>query len=270
MAHNLVVVAPESLEEIGGRADAMVGDVVGDPARRFVPDSDKVLHGSGLVKPGEAATLSFVAPQTVGDYPFLCTVPGHWVRMNGTLHVVKDVARWVRENPDKAFGNNPLARVRPRDWKFDDLVGDLPSLSSGRDQARGKRLFVTHCGPCHRLEDTGSVVGPDLVEVSARLVPAEMLAEMLMPSEKIDDAYRGWIITLKDEEVVFGMIVERADDWVRVVENPRLDKVGVRLRHDAIEEMRPSATSTMPMGVLNPLSRDQILDLLAYVRSVKK
>ena len=112
--------------------------------------------------------------------------------------------------------------------------------------------------------------GRDPREVSARLTPAEMLAEMLMPSNKIEDAYRSWIITCKDEEVVYGMIVARTDDWIRVVENPRLDKVGVKLRRDTIEEMRPSATSTMPMGVLNPLSRDQILDLLAYVRSVRK
>ncbi|MAB87988.1 MAG: hypothetical protein CMJ90_00835 [Planctomycetes bacterium] len=270
MGHNLVIVKPRALEEIGGRADAMVGDVAGDPAHRFVPDSDKVLHHSGMVKPREAVTLSFVAPTTAGAYPYLCTVPGHWVRMNGTLHVVADVAQWVRENPEKAFGSNPLARVQPRDWKLDDLTGDLSSLASGRDGDRGKRLFATHCSPCHRLEEAGFVVGPDLIEVSARLSPAEMLAEMLMPSKKIDDAYRSWIITTRDEEVAYGVIVERTDDWIRVVENPRLDKVGVKLPRDQIAEMRPSGTSTMPMGVLNPLSRDQILDLLAYVRSVGK
>jgi uncharacterized protein len=34
-------------------------------------------------------TLTFIAPAQVGDYPYVCTFPGHWSIMNGVMKVVK-------------------------------------------------------------------------------------------------------------------------------------------------------------------------------------
>ena len=214
--------------------------------------------------------MAFLSPSNPGEYPYLCTVPGHWVRMQGVLHVVEDVEQWSRENADKIFAGQASRNVRPRNWKLSDLVGDLPNLASGRSRDRGKELFAANCRFCHRLDGVGSAdVGPDLVEASGRLEPTEMLAEILMPSKKIDEAYRSWIISCRDDEVHYGMIVEQTTEWIRVVENPRVDPVGVRVPRSTILDMHPSSTSTMPMGILNTLSREQILDLLAYGRAVE-
>ena len=98
MPHNLIIVAPGSMQEIGWAATKMVNHPVGWHGKRFVPDSDKVLHASRLVYPGESETLSFVAPKTLGAYPYLCTYPGHWIQMNGIMHVVKDVNAWSGGN----------------------------------------------------------------------------------------------------------------------------------------------------------------------------
>jgi azurin len=40
-----------------------------------------------LVNPGQTYTLTFKAPAKVGDYPYVCTFPGHWTLMNGVMHV---------------------------------------------------------------------------------------------------------------------------------------------------------------------------------------
>lgn len=88
MPHNLLISTPGSLEEIGELADEMAADPEGFD-KHFAPDSNKVLWYSKLVHSGQRAELDFVAPQP-GDYPYICTFPGHWRSMNGVMQVVAD------------------------------------------------------------------------------------------------------------------------------------------------------------------------------------
>jgi hypothetical protein len=87
MPHNLLVSKPGSLEEIGTAGGAM--PMPTDPAvKPFVPNSPLVLHATNLLKEGEIARLGFEAPAGPGEYVFVCTFPGHWVRMYGVMLVV--------------------------------------------------------------------------------------------------------------------------------------------------------------------------------------
>ena len=86
MQHNLVIVQPGALEEIGMAGNEMAKDPAGIK-KHFVPVSDKVLHATQLIDPNAGVVLRFKAPQKAGSYPFVCTFPGHWVVMNGTMVV---------------------------------------------------------------------------------------------------------------------------------------------------------------------------------------
>jgi azurin len=55
--------------------------------KHFVPDSPDVLHATPLINHEEIARLRFTAPTSAGDYPFVCTFPGHWRTMNGVMEV---------------------------------------------------------------------------------------------------------------------------------------------------------------------------------------
>ncbi|HET7217442.1 MAG TPA: plastocyanin/azurin family copper-binding protein [Vicinamibacterales bacterium] len=95
MPHNLVVGKPGSLEEIGTKGGAM--PMPTDPAataKPFVPDSPLVLHATNLVKEGDTERLGFTAPREPGEYIFVCTFPGHWVRMYGIMLVVDSLDSW--------------------------------------------------------------------------------------------------------------------------------------------------------------------------------
>ena len=52
-----------------------------------VPPVPQVLFATTLLNPGESVTVQFRAPSQPGDYPFVCTFPGHWRVMNGVLRV---------------------------------------------------------------------------------------------------------------------------------------------------------------------------------------
>jgi putative membrane-bound dehydrogenase-like protein len=55
--------------------------------RGFVPDSPNVLLASRLLNAGESAVVAFDAPAEPGEYPFVCSFPGHWVTMKGVLRI---------------------------------------------------------------------------------------------------------------------------------------------------------------------------------------
>ncbi len=86
MEHNLLIVRPGALESVGVAADRMSLTPEG-LAREYVPDSDEVLHATRMLAPGEEQILEFTAPEEPGDYPYVCTFPGHWRVMNGIMKV---------------------------------------------------------------------------------------------------------------------------------------------------------------------------------------
>ncbi len=86
MQHNMLLVAPNSISEIGVAAEKMGEGLLGK-RRQFVPDNPKVLQVMGLVAPGHTGEMWFFAPQKPGTYPLVCTYPGHWRLMNGKLKV---------------------------------------------------------------------------------------------------------------------------------------------------------------------------------------
>jgi azurin len=55
--------------------------------RHYVPDLDAVLAHTLVLDPGQSDTLHLRAPDEPGDYPYLCTFPGHWMVMSGVMRV---------------------------------------------------------------------------------------------------------------------------------------------------------------------------------------
>ena len=88
MQHNLVIGKPKSLEIIGAAADKMITARDG-AERNYVPSIPQVITATALVNPDQTVRLEFKAPDTPGDYPYVCTFPGHWRLMNGVMKVVK-------------------------------------------------------------------------------------------------------------------------------------------------------------------------------------
>jgi azurin len=87
MAHNVVVLsAAAQQQQVGAQLNAYVADASA-AGRDFLPPSLPVLARSAMVSARDSTTLVFTAPAQPGDYPFLCSVPGHWVTMWGVLRV---------------------------------------------------------------------------------------------------------------------------------------------------------------------------------------
>jgi azurin/glucose/arabinose dehydrogenase len=84
MLHNLVIVKAGAATRVGEAALRLGLD---GAKLGYVPPSDDVLYHTALLEPRKSETIYFVAPDAPGDYPFVCTFPGHYVTMQGTMYV---------------------------------------------------------------------------------------------------------------------------------------------------------------------------------------
>jgi azurin len=88
MQHNMLIIKPGTLQKVGKAADDMLRDPQA-AQKNYVPVMPEVLHATKLLNTGDVVTFDFTVPDVTGDYPFLCTFPGHWRGMNGIMRVVK-------------------------------------------------------------------------------------------------------------------------------------------------------------------------------------
>ncbi len=88
--HNFLLLKPGKLDAVGALANAMLADPQG-MAKSYIPDAAKpdILASTKLVQPNQSETIEFTAPAEAGDYPYICTFPGHWLLMRGVMHVTQ-------------------------------------------------------------------------------------------------------------------------------------------------------------------------------------
>jgi len=84
LMHNFVLVKPGQKDAVVQAALAIGPDAI---QRNFVPDSDAIIAATPIVLPDKAYTLWLTIPAEPGDYPYVCTYPGHGILMHGVLKV---------------------------------------------------------------------------------------------------------------------------------------------------------------------------------------
>jgi putative membrane-bound dehydrogenase-like protein len=176
------------------------------------------------------------------------------------LHALGDAAidRQLRE----VWGEirESSAKKQEQIAKFKAMV---PAGALGRaDASAGRVLFSKMCGQCHMLYGVGGKIGPDLTG-SNRSNVDYLLGKIIDPSAQVSKDFRMSIVTTTAGRVLTGMIVERTE--ARLTLQTATDRI--TLAKEDIDTVRDSPQSMMPEGQLDPLSRDQIRDLFAYLTS---
>ena len=167
--HNLVLCAPDSLEKVG----LVVDNILADPKaidRDWIPDLPEVLHATPMANPHQEVVLRFLTPKNPGSYPFLCTVPGHWRIMQGTMIVG---ASKTSSSSNKANNQVLILTGEPE-------YGTRTSLSElGRKLEKDHQLKITHlelsrgANPHHFPDLSKHLPEADLLILSLRFVNLE-------------------------------------------------------------------------------------------------
>lgn len=163
-----------------------------------------------------------------------------------------------------------VAPPRPfvKEWSLDELTALVQTRLTGRDFDRGRAMFAAaNCFACHRFDNEGGAVGPDLTGLAGRFSRRDLLESIVEPSKVISDQYAAVTVLTIDGKVVTGRIVNLAGDSLRINTNMLDPNAIVSVDRKLIEEMVPAKASMMPKGLLNTLDRDEVLDLTAYLLS---
>jgi azurin len=85
LQHNFILGKIGSKDRLIAASNAMMTDMAKWMAAGFIPESPDVIAHTKLLNPGQSETIEFTLPAEKGDYPYLCTFPGHALIMQGTL-----------------------------------------------------------------------------------------------------------------------------------------------------------------------------------------
>ncbi len=143
----------------------------------------------------------------------------------------------------------------------------MNSSKDGRSFSNGKQIFqAAICVSCHKMNGVGNEIGPDLTKIDPKQdKPIEILRDILDPSFRINEKYQTFTFELESGKVVTGLVVAETPDVVKVMENPLAKAEPVVIKKSDIAERKKAPTSIMPKGLLDKLTREEILDLIAYI-----
>jgi putative heme-binding domain-containing protein len=159
------------------------------------------------------------------------------------------------------------ARPFVRDWRVDELLDAEAELAAGRDFERGRALFrESTCFTCHRMRGEGGGTGPDLTGAGSRFTLRDLLEAVLEPSAVVSDLYAETEVLTTEDELIVGRSVSRRDGLVRLLKLPPDERV-VEIPDAEVAELRPHPFSRMPDGLVDGLQREELLDLLAFLRA---
>jgi putative heme-binding domain-containing protein len=148
-----------------------------------------------------------------------------------------------------------------------DLMPVIDQATSGRSFEKGKAAYTAaQCAKCHRFGNEGGSTGPDLTGAGNRFAPTDVLEAIILPSKVISDQYRPTEFILKNRTVVSGQVEAEDAETLTVRSNP-LSAETTKIKKSDIARQRPARLSLMPEGLIDTLSEEEILDMIAYVRS---
>ncbi|HXJ57678.1 MAG TPA: PVC-type heme-binding CxxCH protein [Verrucomicrobiae bacterium] len=128
--------------------------------------------------------------------------------------------------------------------------------------SNGRRIFGNLCAPCHRLDQGGVAVGPDLFDI--RNQPKEtILLHIIIPEQEIAPNFANYICETKDGRVITGLISSETAGAVSLRQAQGVEETVLRTN---MLSLKASPLSLMPQELEKGLTLQELADLLAYVK----
>ncbi len=162
-------------------------------------------------------------------------------------------------------------------WTLGDFDDELSGKKPEPDESQlrqGKKMFaVALCNRCHAFQGEGRAHGPDLTGVAGRFGRRDLLQAILAPSESIAQNYRTDLLELTDGRTLAGRIIPTLDyraPYLLLAENTLFLDRTKKIPKAEVLARKPSQNSIMPPALLNNLTKQEVLALLAYLESAGK
>ena len=169
----------------------------------------------------------------------------------------------------RARGEKLLASLEGDTEKQRTRLEALLSSLRGGDMRRGQVVFNSPkaaCSSCHTIGYLGGRVGPDLTKVGQVRTERDLLEAVVYPSASFVRSYEPVVVATQSGEVHSGVVRLETDDEILLATGPRTE---VRIAQAEVREMRPGTVSVMPSGLEEQLTRQELADLLAFLKGTR-
>ncbi len=157
-------------------------------------------------------------------------------------------------------------RIEARQAERIKRLAELEPLLSGGDVGRGRAVFFSQksqCSACHAIGKEGGTLGPDLTSIGAIRSGRDILEAIVFPNASFVPGYEPMRVETKDD-VITGNIVREDNSAVVVKLNAALEQ---RIPRSDIKSITPGTVSVMPEGLAAGLTKEELLDLLAFLQA---
>lgn len=173
----------------------------------------------------------------------------------------------VKKTPMETMSEMFAGRT-PKEWTLEELSAISKVELAGRDYENGRKMFgAAACYSCHRFGNEGGMTGPDLTAAGRRYSAHDLLDQIIHPSKEINEQFSSVVALTDDGKIHTGVVVNLNGDTLILNTDLTDPNKRVNLDRNTIESLEVSKTSAMPTGLLGLLTKDEVLDLLAYVLS---
>jgi putative heme-binding domain-containing protein len=148
-------------------------------------------------------------------------------------------------------------------------LDELAAAVSGGDVRRGQLVFNSEkigCLTCHAIGYAGGKIGPDLTRIGQVRNERDLLEAVVYPSASFVRSYEPVMVALKTGAVHTGVLKSEDRSEVVLTTGPSAE---LRLARTDIADIRPSPVSIMPAGYGDQLTRQELADLIAFLRAAR-
>lgn len=164
-----------------------------------------------------------------------------------------------------AYRSAELALAKKQS-ELDQLAKD--ALTQGKVE-QGKLNFNQgkgSCIACHRVGDLGGIVGPNLSQIGGIRKERDLLESIIFPNNTLARDYETQVFELRSGESVMGVVRSHAAEGIIIADVAGQTRT---LPHDQIVSQVTLPSSLMPMGLENTMTRQEMLDMIAFLLSQK-
>lgn len=179
----------------------------------------------------------------------------------------RNATRVLERHPDmeiRARAKDILAQAQGEDRQA-IYESYLPAIRQEGDAARGREVFREQCADCHKVEDMGYDLGPDLYSVTSRYKEV-LLADILIPNSAVETGFEEYMVETKDGRMLTGVLAKETPTSLTIRQAKGVEDTVLRSNMDTMYSL---SVSPMPEGLEDEISVDAMADLLAFIKSLR-
>ena len=158
-----------------------------------------------------------------------------------------------------------LAKANTPADRLEVLTTYRPTLETPGDATRGKEIFKKNCAACHKLQNVGHELGPNLAAMKNRGAEA-ILVNVLDPNREVNPQFLNYLLLTTDGRSLSGILSAETATSVTLRKQENVSETVLRVD---IESLKSTGQSLMPVGLEKQIDKAAMADLLEYLKTVE-